>query len=135
MSEPLPPVGPEATQEVLLVAPARRVQNPTIAVVVLVTAVFLVVAAMLAIIQLNSQDSLSSIQNNQSIGLSERSQLTDVVCVIWEGEGPSMRARLPQSEVAQANQICAALKVAQPQPTLTAKPSPAVSRTVSPSKG
>lgn len=120
-NEPLPPIHETPAEEgsVLVVSRRGRVQNPAVAVTVLITAVFLVVAAMLAIFELNSQDSLNSIQGNQSVGLTERKQLTDVVCVIWDTMPVANRERAGADEVKLADEICASLKGPVPSTTAT----------------
>jgi hypothetical protein len=120
MSDPLPPVEPagEQTQENVVVAVApSRVQNPGAALVLLVVAVFFVVAAMLAVFQLNSQNSFSSIRNEQNASQVARDQLAQVICTLWRSAPPASRSSRPPGQVAELDRLCAILLPVSPAPS------------------
>lgn len=94
-----------------------RPANPATNVVVLAVAIFLVIAAVLAIFTFNTQDSLSKIQVSQAEVAAQRQKNTDILCALWEADPPAQRAVVAKTLVAQVQALCGAPVAPSPTPT------------------
>lgn len=118
MSEPLPPIEPVPGGEpVTAELTVRRTQNPTTALIIGVVASFLLIAAILAVFQLNSQNSLSSIRTEQDKSQVARDQLSQVICTIWRSAPQSSRASRSPGQVSEIDRLCAVLLPVHPSPS------------------
>lgn len=109
---------PETTERPAHHGPSRsRAANPATNVVVLAVAIFLVIAAVLAIFTFNTQDSLSRIQVSQSEVAAQRQKNTDILCALWEADTPAQRAHVAASLVAQVTALCGTPVSPSPTPT------------------
>lgn len=116
MSDPMTPLPAQPE-------PMRRgmPQASMVNLVVLVVAVFLVMAALLAVLHFSSQSSLNTIQENQTGGAVTRQQTLIMGCAIWESRTAAERAGMSAARTAAANRICAAVTDAVPFGTATPK--------------
>jgi len=111
VTEPLPPTEPGGPPV------GRRTQNPATALVIGVVASFLLIAAVLAVFQLNSQNSLASIRTEQDQGQVARDQLAQVICTIWRSAPAASRVTRSAAQVAQIDHLCEVLLPVHPSPS------------------
>lgn len=106
MTEPVPVIAPDAP---VATEPVPHPQSPAAMLVIGVVASFLVIAAILAVFQLNSQNSLASIRTEQDKGQVARDQLAQVICTLWRSAPASSRVTRSPGQVAEIDHLCAVL--------------------------